>query len=275
MKFKSLIRILAFGAACATVGALASLPGADANSTPVHVAASNTAAHIAASDTGKPLVQCLRFDVDDLRVCGILRQGPRGPQGPVGKTGPKGKTGPRGKTGPQGVQGPTGPVGATGPVGPQGIQGVQGPQGSPGPTVVVAGTQVTETGAQALAASPITNGEGAEITPSVAQCPAPAVPSNAAGQPTPEAYGGGVTIQKTGTEATGDVVTLDQHFLGTYNSGTGFVNPLPAVGSPAGTVSPAPAPGTFPINAYEGQAVVTELALGDTVTVQAFVVCGP
>ena len=221
-------------------------------------------------------MQCLKFDVDDQLVCGILRQGPRGPQGPTGKTGPKGKVGPRGKTGPQGVQGATGPVGVTGPVGAPGPQGTQGVQGAPGPTVVVAGTQVTETGIQALAASPITNGEGAEIAPSVAKCPPPGQASNAAGQPTPEAYGGGVTIQKTGTEATGDVVTLDQHYLGTFNSGTGLVAPLPAVGSPAGTASPAPTQSVpFPINAYEGQAVVTELAVGDTVTVQAFVVCGP
>jgi hypothetical protein len=133
---------------------------------------------------------------------------------------------------------------------------------------VVAGTQVQETGAQALAASPITQGEGAEITPSVAKCPPPTQPANPQNQPTPEAYGGGVQIQKTGTEATGDVVTVDQHFLGTFNSGTGLVDAIPT-GSVAGTIS------TTSANAYEGQAVVTELAVGDTVTVQAFVVCGP
>jgi hypothetical protein len=88
----------------------------------------------------------------------------------------------------------------------------------------------------------------------------------------PEAYGGGVQIQKTGTEATGDVVTLEQHYAGTYVPASGMtpasVNPLPA-GTSAGTIS------TTPANAYNGQAVVTELAVGDSVTVQAFVVCGP
>jgi hypothetical protein len=40
-------------------------------------------------------------------------------------------------------------------------------------------------------------------------------------------------------------------------------------GTTAGTAS------TIAADAYEGQAVVTELAVGDTVTVQAFVICGP
>jgi Collagen triple helix repeat (20 copies) len=266
MKFKRLIRVLAFGAACAAVGALSGLPWADANSTPTPVHAA------AASDTGTPLIQCLRFDADDPSVCGILRQGPRGPRGKVGKTGPQGLTGPQGATGPQGIQGPTGPVGATGPQGIQGNQGIQGVQGAGGPTVVVAGTPEVETGAQALAAAPITGGEGATVSPSVAKCPAP--PTTASQPDYPEAYGGGVTIQKTGTEATGDVVTLEQHYLGSYDNGT--VDPVPALGSAAGTVSPTTSPPNPPaINAYEGQAVVTELAVGDSVTVQAFVVCGP
>jgi hypothetical protein len=113
----------------------------------------------------------------------------------------------------------------------------------------------------------VTQGEGAEITPSVAKCPPPGQTSNPAGQPTPEAYGGGVQITKTGTEATGDVVTVEQHFLGTFVSNTS-VTAIPP-GTTAGTIS------TTPANAYEGQAVVTELAVGDTATVQAFVVCGP
>jgi hypothetical protein len=92
----------------------------------------------------------------------------------------------------------------------------------------------------------------------------------------PEAYGGGATIQKTGTEATGDVVTLEQHYIGTLNGG-GTVDPTPALGSAAGTVyqPSTTAPVVPPPNAYEAQAVVTELAVGDTATVQAFVVCGP
>jgi len=264
MKFTRLTRIAALGAVCVAVGALTGLPWADATS---------TKAHVAQVDTGKPLVKCIKFDADDPTACGILRQGVRGPQGPRGKTGPKGAIGRRGATGPQGLQGPVGPVGA---VGPQGLQGIQGPrgfqgvQGAPGSTVVVAGTPQTMTGAQALAASPITQGEGAEITPSVATCsvgPATDPSDSAASNGRPEAYGGGVQITKTGTEATGDVVTVEQHFLGTYNSPTS-VTVIPA-GTTAGTAS------TIGANAYEGQAVVTELADGDSVTVQAFVICGP
>lgn len=267
MKFKRLTSIVGLCALCAVAGALIGLPWANANP-------KAPSAALAASDTGKPLVQCLTFDADDPMVCGILRQGERGPRGKVGKTGPQGLTGPQGATGPQGIQGPTGPVGATGPQGIQGNQGIQGVQGAGGPTVVVAGTPEVETGAQALAAAPITGGEGATVTPSVAKCPAP--PTIASQPDYPEAYGGGVTIQKTGTEATGDVVTLEQHYLGSYDSGTGTVDPVPALGSAAGTVSPTTSPPNPPANnAYEGQAVVTELAVGDSVTVQAFVVCGP
>jgi hypothetical protein len=274
MKFKRLISIVGLGALCAAAGALIGLPWAGAQPATSSVNTATPAAFLGASDTGKPLVNCLKFDVDDQLVCGILRQGPTGPRGKTGKTGPLGLTGPQGATGPQGPQGPTGPVGATGPQGPQGNQGIQGVQGAGGPTVVVAGTPQVETGAQALAAAPITGGEGATVTPSVAKCPAP--PSSASQPDYPEAYGGGVTIQKTGTEATGDVVTLEQHYLGSFDSGTGLVDPNPALGSAAGTVSPTTSPPNPPaINAYEGQAVVTELAVGDTVTVQAFVVCGP
>jgi hypothetical protein len=46
------------------------------------------------------------------------------------------------------------------------------------------------------------------------------------------------------------------------------VNVLPTNSTP-GTVS------SLPANAYQGQAVVTELAGGDTVTMQSYVVCGP
>jgi hypothetical protein len=77
-----------------------------------------------------------------------------------------------------------------------------------------------------------------------------------------------VQIQKSGSEVGGDVVTLDQHYLGTYNSGTGYVDALPA-GTTPGTVS------TQGADAYQGQSVVTYLAAGDTVTVQSYVICGP
>jgi collagen triple helix repeat protein len=246
MKFTRFTSIVGLGALCAVAGALIGLPWASAHPATPTATPATPSAFLASETPGKPLVNCLKFDVDDLLVCGILRQGPRGPRGTKGKTGPRGLTGPQGATGPQGPQGPTGPVGATGPQGLQGAQGIQGVQGAGGPTVVVAGTPEVETGAQALAAAPITGGEG------------------------------GVTIQKTGTEATGDVVTLEQHYLGSYDSGTQTVDPVPALGSPAGTVSPTTSSPNPPTNnAYEGQAVVTELAVGDTVTVQAFVVCGP
>jgi Collagen triple helix repeat (20 copies) len=244
MKFKRLTRIFALGALCLTATALTGLPWADASS---------STAHTAASDPGKPLVKCLKFDVDDQRVCGIMRRGPQGVRGQKGRTGQTGPIGLQGATGPQGSRGPQGAVGPVGPVGPQGPQGIQGIQGSPGHTVVVAGTQVVEAPPAGGPADP----QGKELTPSVARCTAPGAP---------EAYGGGVQIQKSGSEVGGDVVTLDQHYLGTYNSGT--VDALPA-GSTAGTVS------TQAADAYQGQAVVTFLAAGDTVTVQSYVVCGP
>jgi hypothetical protein len=246
LKFKRLTRFAALGVACLAATALTGLPWADASS---------TTARTAATDVGKPLVKCLKFDFDDQQVCGILRQGPRGPRGPKGKTGATGATGPIGATGATGAQGPQGAVGPVGAVGPQGPQGIQGIQGSPGHTVVVAGTQVVEAPPAGGPADP----QGTELTPTVARCTAPG---------DPEAYGGGVQIQKSGSEVGGDVVTLDQHYLGTYNSGTGFVDALPA-GSTPGTVS------TQAANAYEGQAVVTFLAAGDTVTLQSYVVCGP
>ena len=247
MSLKRVWRVGAVGAVCATAGALVGLPWADASSSSV--------ARSAAVDPGKPLVKCVHFDLADQPVCGILRRGARGPRGLRGRTGPRGLVGPAGATGSQGPQGPvgaTGATGATGAVGPQGPQGPQGVQGAPGHTVVVAGTLVTAT-APAAGDAP-----GTQLTPSVAQC------TDAAD---PEAYGGGVQIQKSGTESGGDVVTIDNHFLGTYVNST-TVSALPA-GSTPGTVS------TTAANAYEGQAVVTDLAGGDTVTVQAFVVCGP
>jgi hypothetical protein len=141
---------------------------------------------------------------------------------------------------------------------------------------VVAGTPVQETGAEALTASPITQGEGAEITPSVATCsvgPQSDPSASAASKGDPEAYGGGVQITKTGTEATGDVVTVEQHFLGTYVAPVSPGAPPSVTVIPSGTT--AGTASTIAADAYEGQAVVTELAVGDTVTVQAFVICGP
>lgn len=236
MKVKYLIRFAALAAACSLTVAMAGLPWADARPT-------------RSADTGRvesaSRLHCVHFDLGDQPVCGILRKGPRGLRGIQGKVGRVGPAGPQGATGPQGTQGPTGPVGATGPQGPQGIQGIQG---APGHTVVVAGTKVPVTGFQ----------QDATVPPTVARCP-----SNG----DPEAYGGGVQIQTpSGAESNGDVVTLQQHFLGTYDSATGLVDPFSGA---SGT------PSTQAANAYEGQAVVTYLAAGDSATVQAFVVCGP
>ena len=242
MKTKHLIRVAALGGVCVAATAFAGLPWADAS----------PHAHVA--DASGTQLNCVHFDVDDQPVCGIMRRGPHGTRGPRGALGQRGL---RGHTGPVGATGPTGPQGVQGGVGPQGDQGpqgLQGVQGAPGHTVVVAGTLVVET------AGAGGDPQGKLLTPTVAQCPAPA-------SGTPEAYGGGVQIQKSGSQPTADVVTIQQHFLGTFVSAT-QVNPLPA-GTTPGTVS------TTPANAYEGQAVVTQLNAGDSVTVQAFVVCGP
>jgi hypothetical protein len=246
MKFKHLSRVAILGATCLVAAAFAGLSWAGVG--PLAVSA----------DAGQTQLKCVKLDVDDQQVCGIMRRGltgARGPQGRRGLTGAKGKTG---ATGARGLTGDQGPQGVVGPVGPQGLQGLQGVQGAPGHSIVVSGSQVQETAP--------TGGSGEQdkvLTPSVAKCPAPS-----AG--TPEAYGGGVTIQKAGAQSTGDVVSIEQHYPGTFNSGSGLVDQLPsAPGSPANTAS------TTAANAYQGQAVITQLNAGDTVTVQAYVVCGP
>ncbi len=245
MKTKYLTRTAAVAGACLAATALTGLPWADAAPRAVVADAGGTGGE-------KPAVTCVYYDFKEGPVCGVMLRGPRGVKGARGKTGPIGFTGPQGPIGPQGVQGPVGSQGIQGPVGPTGPQGIQG---APGHTVVVAGTAVT------LTAPAQGEQQGTELNPSVAQCPSSGTLS------TPEAYGGGVQIQKSGSESGGDVVTIQQHFLGTYVSPT-QVNPLPA-GNTAGTVS------TQAANAYEGQAVITELAGGDTVTVQSYVICGP
>jgi hypothetical protein len=243
MKFKHLSRVTVLGAIC--------LVGMAAGGLSWAVAAGPLASSAA---TGKT---CVQTDVEGQGVCAIMRRGPkgvtgprgvRGKHGPIGVTGATGLEGPQGQTGPQGGTGPTGPKGDTGP------QGLQGVQGAPGHTVVVAGTLVQET------APAGGDPQGKQLTPTVANC-------LGVSSSTPEAYGGGVVIQKSGSQSTGDVVAIQQHFLGAFVSPT-QVNPLPA-GSTPGTVS------TTAANAYEGQAVVTQLNAGDSVTAQAYVVCGP
>lgn len=240
MKFKFLIRAVAVGGACLAAVALTGLPFASAR----------TGAHVADAGVGEAHHKCFTFDFGEGPVCTVILKGPRGAKGQRGKTGPIGLTGPQGAVGPQGVQGPVGPQGNVGPTGPTGPQGIQG---APGHTVVVAGTLTT------LTAPSGGTPQGTALQPSVARCTVPA---------DPEAYGGGVQIQRSGTHSGGDVVTIAQHYLGNYNSGTGQVDAIPA-GTTPGTVSSTAA------NAYEGQAVVTQLSQTDTVTVQAFVVCGP
>lgn len=236
MKSKYLIRVAGIGATCLAATAMAGLPWADASP------------NARVADAAGTTLNCVHFDSDDPAVCGIMRRGPEGPRGPRGYRGFKGATG---KTGPAGLQGPRGVGGRVGPQGNQGPQGLQGVQGAPGHTVVVAGTPVTVTAPS--------GGEpqGTELTPSVATCTSTNVSST-----TPEAYGGGVQIQKSGTESSGDIVAIQQQYLGTYVSSTSVTLPTSS-------------PSTAPPNAYEGQAVVTQLTQGDTVTVQAFVICGP
>ena len=237
MNIKHLIRVAGVGGLFLAATAFAGLPWADANpATP----SARTA------DVGSTHLDCVHVEGDDPAICGIMRQGPRGPRGRLGKTGPRGHIG---KTGPIGLTGAKGLTGVVGPQGSQGPQGLQGVQGAPGHTVVVAGTQVSVTAP--AAGEP----QGTQLTPSVAQCPS-------ASSGTPEAYGGGVQIQKSGTESSGDVVAIQQQVLGTY-------------ASPTSVTLPSSSPSTTAANAYEGQAVVTQLTAGDTATVQAFVICGP
>jgi hypothetical protein len=244
MRFKFVTRIAVVATAFV---AGAALTGLHSGAPPVA-----SAKLVAATEpnAGRTLLNCVHFDIDDQPVCGLQgRTGGPGPPGPRGFRGFRGATGARGARGRQGL---TGPIGATGATGPQGPQGIQGPQGAPGNTVVQAGTPVTVTAPNGGIAF------GTELTPAVAQCTDPMHP---------EAYGGGVQIQKSGAESGGDVVTIDSHYIGTYVSST-QVNPLMG---PAGTSQPT----TGPANAYEGQAVVTQLSGTDIVTVTAYVVCGP
>lgn len=250
MKSHRITRLAAIGAA----GAAAWMTGV---SQPAFAAApqANPLLVHATAESGKTLLNCIKFDVDDQPVCGVLRRGPRGKTGPRGRRGPRGYRGYRGFTGsqgPAGAQGPAGPTGPQGPQGPVGATGATGPQGAPGPTDVVAGNEVRFTESNGP-------GTGTELPVSVAKCPV---------GPDPEAYGGGAQIIKGGSQSTADVVTLEASFPGIYVSPS-EVDPLPSAGAPSGSVS------TQPANAYEAQAVITSLNSGDNVTVQAYVVCGP
>jgi hypothetical protein len=97
---------------------------------------------------------------------------------------------------------------------------------------------------------------GTELPPSVARCPISG--------PDQEAYDGGAIIT---TSSNNDVVGLEDSYPGLYVD-QATVDPLP-LGSKPGAVS------TLPANAYEARAVIGEMQSNDSVSVQAYVVCGP
>jgi hypothetical protein len=253
MKSRHILRLAALAGAGLTAAAFAGLSLADARPQ----ASAATAAN-------RPL--CVRFDTDDpqLQCIKPAPRGRRGLRGAVGRRGPTGPVGPVGLTGPVGVVGPLGPIGPQGFQGKRGILGLKGIQGPPGAfvnpggtdpggsTVIVVGTKIGPIVFQNNAP-----GTGTELIPSVARCPT-------AG-PDQEAFDGGAIIT---TSSTKDVVGLESSFPGLY-AGQTEVDPLPLGGATPGAVSAQPA------NAYEAQAVVTEVQAGDNVIVQAYVVCGP
>jgi hypothetical protein len=138
-------------------------------------------------------------------------------------------------------------VGATGP---------QGLAGAPGAAEMVLGTKITLTNNGGPLA-------GTEMTPSVARCPVGS--SNFS-----DAYGGGVTIAKSGPVSGGDVISIESAYPGTFVSQT-EVDPPPFLANPPDNTESA----QRAANAYQGTALITQLSSGDTATVQAYVVCGP
>jgi hypothetical protein len=217
---------------------------------------------------------CLRYDSDDTPQC-LTKFGPRGKQG---LRGPTGRRGPQGVVGPVGATGPVGAVGARGATGAQGIQGIQGIQGPTGSLGVFCespqipqcdangydpgGSTVSVLGTEITASFPSGPDTGTELPPSVARCPNSGVDR--------EAYDGGaiiITENQLNQVTKDDVVGLESSFPGLYVSQT-EVDPLP-IGAQAGAVSIQAA------NAYEAQAVISEMQSGDNVSVQAYVVCGP
>lgn len=257
MSARHLIRIGGLIAASLATVAFAGLPWADASSKPRFVSGR---VH------GK---YCTQYDADDAVAClpygprgKTGRQGARGARGPIGLVGVVGVIGPVGALGPQGLQGPQGPVGPTGPTGPSGAfvqasPGIPAGSDSGGNTIVVVGKMI----------GPIfPNGQvtGTEINPpAVARCPTSG--------PDQSAYDGGALVSTSNPanpgQLTGDVVGLESSYPGLFVSQS-QVDPLP-LGSAPGGVSNVSA------NAYEAQAVITEMNPGDSVSVQAYVVCGP
>lgn len=239
MTHHRVFRVLALGAVVGA-GALAQSPVASASALPKAMAA----------ETGGSLLNCIRFDIDDQPVCGVLgKTGPRGPRGTAGATGRRGPRGYRGFTGPAGATGATGaagPTGATGATGTPGATGATGPQGIAG---LPNGTEVIDGNSAPFSysggPSPIGNS-----TTSVADCPVTGTDV--------EAYGGGGQIT-TNDQNAKDVVTLQSSFPGTANGGS--VTPVTGPDSPA--------------NAWQATSVISSLASGDNGTIQAYVICGP
>jgi hypothetical protein len=114
---KRIARILILGALIVGAAALSGLPLASAKPTRF--------ARLSADRSGKTLLNCVRFDIDDQPVCGI-----RGERGLRGVTGATGRTGATGATGPMGPTGPTGAVGPQGAMGGQGATGANGRDGT-------------------------------------------------------------------------------------------------------------------------------------------------
>jgi hypothetical protein len=166
---------------------------------PAAQAAPNPLMATTAADSGKSLLNCIKFDVDDQPVCGVLRKGPRGARGARGPRGYRGFTGPQGSTGPQGPAGPQGP---------QGPQGATGPQGEPG----------APNGTEVFSSAPVTISSTTIGVPyqAIADCPVTGVYV--------QAYGGGANIS-VNNQNNRDVVTLQNSFpstnIGTAVNGTG------------------------------------------------------
>jgi hypothetical protein len=262
MSPRHLIRIVGLIVACFAAVAFSGLA----------IAASNSHA----GDDGSPPAPhkshgkyCVKVDNDDSTYClpygpsgKTGNRGPRGAQGPVGAMGAVGLVGAVGAVGNQGIQGPRGHVGVTGPTGPTGAFGAtQTAPGGPytgGNTIIRVGQMIGPLFMGGVPTGTVVN------PPAVARCPTSGIDK--------EAYSGGAIIKTTNgndpnTPTSGDVVGLFQAYPGLFN-GRNEVDPLPLGSAPHGV-------STLAANAYEAQAVITELNPGDSVSIQAYVVCGP
>jgi hypothetical protein len=104
---------------------------------------------------------------------------------------------------------------------------------------------------------------GQEAPPVAVRCPSSGLDQ--------EAFDGGVTIRLTrfgGSPDPSDVITLESSYPGLWQgSANAEILPLP-VGATSGI-------STQPANAYEGKAVISQLATGDTAVITPYVICGP